>query len=117
MKKYEAKKFNIGNLKGISQKNIEEHYKLYEGYVKNSNLILEKVSKMKDDEENSYAVSEMQRRFSFEFNGMRNHEYYFESLSGGQSDLDENSGLYKKITEDFGSLHCFRISMIPESIM
>ena len=43
MKKFEEIKFNIGELKGISAKNIEEHLKLYAGYVKNANLILEKL--------------------------------------------------------------------------
>ena len=37
MQKFEEKKFNIGILKGISAKNIEEHLKLYAGYVKNAN--------------------------------------------------------------------------------
>ena len=43
MKKFEEQKFNIGELKGISTKNIEEHLKLYTGYVKHSNLIIEKI--------------------------------------------------------------------------
>ena len=43
MKKFKEIKFNIGALKGISSKNIEEHLKLYAGYVKNTNLIVEKI--------------------------------------------------------------------------
>ncbi|MEP7320071.1 MAG: PQQ-dependent sugar dehydrogenase, partial [Panacibacter sp.] len=38
---------NIPELKGISQKTIDEHIKLYEGYVKNANSILER--DMKDN--------------------------------------------------------------------
>jgi Fe-Mn family superoxide dismutase len=79
MKKFEEIKFNIGELKGLSAKNIEEHLKLYAGYVKNTNLLLEK--------------TEPQTRFGFEFNGMRNHEYYFKSLEGGAKNLPENSQL------------------------
>ena len=41
MQKFEEKKFEIPKLKGISEKTIEEHLKLYAGYVKNINLILE----------------------------------------------------------------------------
>jgi Fe-Mn family superoxide dismutase len=97
MKKFEEKKFNIGALKGISAKNIEEHLKLYAGYVKNTNLILEKIPEYegyaKEDTFAPYVVSEIQRRFSFEFNGMRNHEYYFKSLEGGDKILPENSKL------------------------
>lgn len=101
MQKFEAKKFNIPVLKGISEKTIEEHIKLYEGYVKHANLILDEVS-TRDAEKDAYAISEMQRRFSFEFDGMRNHEVYFESLEGGAKEISEGD-LKNKITEDFGS--------------
>ena len=107
MKKYEEKKFNIGELKGISAKNIEEHLKLYAGYVKNTNAILEKIpeyeSYEKEDSFAPYVVGEFGRRFSFECNGMRNHEIYFESLSGGAKILNENSELKKAIESEWGS--------------
>ncbi|MEK7574882.1 MAG: Fe-Mn family superoxide dismutase [Patescibacteria group bacterium] len=94
MKKFEEQKFNIPVLNGISVKNIEEHLKLYAGYVKNSNLIVEKIGELASDaEKNAYVMGELQRRFGFEFNGMRNHEYYFKSLEGGQKSLPENSKL------------------------
>jgi Fe-Mn family superoxide dismutase len=94
MKKFEEIKFKIGTLKGISTKNIEEHLKLYAGYVKNTNLIVEKIEEYaKDAEKNAYVMGELQRRFGFEFNGMRNHEYYFASLEGGTNDLPVNSQL------------------------
>ena len=96
MKIFTQKNFNIPELKGISAKNIEEHLKLYAGYVKHSNLILEKIEKyMVDLEENIYVMGELQRRFGFEFNGMRNHEYYFQSLEGGTKPLTEDSQLKK----------------------
>lgn len=108
MKKYEEKKFNIGELKGISAKNIEEHLKLYAGYVKNTNLVLEKITEyMSEPEKNAYVLGELGRRFSFEWNGMRNHEYYFESLEGGAKELPENSKLKEKLTEQFGSFSAF----------
>ena len=95
--KFEELKFNIGPLKGISAKNIEEHLKLYAGYVKNTNLILEKIPEYegyaKEDTFAPYVVSEIGRRFSFEFNGMRNHEYYFKSLEGGVKPLSSGSKL------------------------
>ena len=98
MKKFEEIKFNIGALKGISAKNIEEHLKLYSGYVKNSNLIIEKIGELASNtEKNAYIVGELQRRFSFEFNGMRNHEYYFKSLENGAKNLLANSQLKKAI--------------------
>jgi Fe-Mn family superoxide dismutase len=104
MQKFEEKKFNIGELKGISAKNIEEHLKLYAGYVKNANLIFDKIAEyMGDPEKNSYVISELQRRYSFEFNGIKNHEYYFKSLEGGSKSLPENSALKKAIEKEAGA--------------
>ncbi|MSU45506.1 MAG: superoxide dismutase, partial [Candidatus Zambryskibacteria bacterium] len=48
-------------------------------------------------------LGEVQRRFGFEYNGMRNHEVYFESLSGGASALNPESELAKSITDLWGS--------------
>lgn len=111
MTKYTAKEFNIGELKGISAKNIEEHLKLYAGYVKNTNSILEKIPEYKGYEKEDafapYVVGELYRRFSFEYNGMRNHEVYFESLSGGAKALNGDSELAKKIIETFESVDNF----------
>ncbi len=89
MKTFEEKKFNIGTLKGISAKTIEEHLKLYAGYVKNLNETL--------------LGKQDIRRLGFEYNGMRNHEVYFASLGDGASNLSEKSHLKKQIETDFGS--------------
>jgi Fe-Mn family superoxide dismutase len=92
MKKFEEQKFSIPALKGISQKAIDEHLKLYAGYVKNANLIIDKIGEYSaDSEKHAYALGEIQRRFSFEFCGIRNHEYYFRSLEGGAKPLAAGS--------------------------
>lgn len=104
MKPFEEKKFNIGELKGISSKNIEEHLKLYAGYVKHSNLVGQKIEElMTDSEKNAYALGEVQRRFGFEYNGMRNHEVYFDSLSNGVSELNKDGELFKSLEYLWGS--------------
>ncbi len=107
-----AKTFNLPALSGISAKNIEEHLKLYAGYVNNVNSNIEKMSKLsegmfKNGEDNAYLIAELFRRFSFEYNGMRNHEVYFASLSGGPKALNPESELAKKITKDCMSLEIF----------
>lgn len=89
MNKFTEKKFNIPSLKGISAKTIEEHLKLYAGYVKNLNETLEGKQDI--------------RRLGFEYNGMRNHEIYFSSLEDGVKTLSDNSDLKKQIEKDFGS--------------
>jgi len=98
MKMFEEKKFNIGELKGISGKNIEEHLKLYSGYVKNLNLLCEKIGEYTaEPEKNAYVIGELQRRFGFEFDGMRNHEIYFDSLEGGNHPLEDSSSFKKAL--------------------
>ncbi|HEY4512859.1 MAG TPA: Fe-Mn family superoxide dismutase [Candidatus Paceibacterota bacterium] len=102
---FQAKTFNIPLVAGISKKTIEEHLKLYAGYVKHANLIQEKIAEYKaDSEKNAYVLGELNRRFAFEFDGMRNHEYYFEQLEGGHREAAMDSLLNKQIEKDFGSV-------------
>ncbi|MES2470985.1 MAG: Fe-Mn family superoxide dismutase [Patescibacteria group bacterium] len=104
MKKFEEKKFTVPELKGISKKTIEEHLKLYSGYVKHSNLILEKIEELaQDSEKNAYALGEVNRRFGFEFNGMRNHEVYFQSFEGGSQNIPDSGTLKEAIAAEWGS--------------
>lgn len=110
MEKFQEIKFNIGELKGISAKNIEEHLKLYAGYVKNINLIFEKLGElMSDPEKNAYVIGELHRRIAFEFNGMRNHEYYFKSLEGGARPLPADSKFKQAIEKQAPSLEAAMI--------
>ena len=104
MKKYEARKFDLPELKGISKEQIAAHLGLYEGYVKHANLIVEKIAEMRaaDPEGNAYAINEVRRRLGFEFDGMRMHEYYFEQFEGGFKDRDEGSALSKASNEKYG---------------
>lgn len=104
MEKFIEQKFNIVELKGISAKNIEEHLKLYAGYVKNANSIIEMFGKYNaDPAANSYILGELGRRFSFEYNGIRNHEVYFASLEGGPKKITDSSSLKKSIIDAWGS--------------
>ena len=101
---FKEKKFNIGELKGISAKTIEEHLKLYAGYVTHSNLVLTKIEELSvDAEKNMGLISGLQRRFGLEYNGMRNHEVYFDSLSDGPKPINPDGELIKSITYLWGS--------------
>ncbi len=111
MTPYKEKTFAIPALKGISTKTIEEHLKLYSGYVKNVNNILEKIpvyeGYIKEDTFAPYVISELHRRFSFEFNGMRNHEYYFSHLEGEPIALLDESPLKSEIEKTWGTFDVF----------
>ena len=103
MRNYEAKKFNLQKLDGISEKSVQEHLGLYEGYVKNFNAMSDLIIEMSHDmEKNSHAMAELRRRRSFEFGGMRLHEYYFAQLESGAVAIKPDSTLAKALTENFG---------------
>lgn len=105
---FKEKTFAIPTLKGISPKTIEEHLKLYSGYVKNANSVMEKIEEYaKDSENNAYALGELHRRFSFEFNGMRNHEYYFSHLEGEPIQLADGSPLKSEIEKNWVTFDAF----------
>lgn len=76
-------------LKGISDEQIDQHWKLYEGYVKNSNELVEEVGQA---ERGSRHWAELKRRAAFELDGMVLHEYYFENLKAG-TQLGPRTGL------------------------
>ena len=100
---YSPKTFRLPALKGLSEKQMEVHLALYEGYVKQVNVIMEKLGAVRDRklELDPYIVAELRRRFAFEFDGMRNHEYYFNHLVDGPGTLSEGSGLKKAIDQEW----------------
>ena len=101
---YTAKTFVLPALKGLSEKQVKVHLNLYEGYVKHVNLIGEKLSAVRSGalEMDPYIVAELRRRFAFEFNGARLHEYYFEQFEGGAVAMNQNSALVSVVSEKYG---------------
>ncbi len=102
---YSVRTFELPELKGLSGDQIAVHLALYEGYVKHSNLIMEKIEKLRaeDAEANAFVINELRRRFGFEFDGMRMHEYYFEQFEGGPKPADTQSPIADAATEKYGS--------------
>ncbi|HVB20147.1 MAG TPA: Fe-Mn family superoxide dismutase [Candidatus Paceibacterota bacterium] len=101
---YTPKTFNLPVLEGLSEKQIKVHLALYEGYVKNLNLLMNTIAAYQntDDEGGKYAIAEMRRRMGFEFDGMRMHEYYFEQFEGEKGGSPE-SELAKAAAKKYGS--------------
>ncbi len=90
-------------MKGFSDTLLNDHFNLYQGYVTNTNKLLDMLAAMlKEDNLNTPEYNELKRRMGFEFDGMRLHEYYFGNL-GGRKPLDASGALAAKIAEDFGS--------------
>jgi Fe-Mn family superoxide dismutase len=99
---YIEKSFNIPKNTALSEAQIALHLGLYAGYVKNTNLLLDKINTFKSGDD-TVIVSELQRRLGFEFDGMRLHEYYFSQLVEGSKNLDVNSKLTLLIQTQYGS--------------
>jgi superoxide dismutase, Fe-Mn family len=88
MARYEARKFRSFDLElsGISKKTMEEHYKLYQGYVNKANEILDRLASGGVDLSKAnptYSeVRELKVELSRALGGVKNHELYFEHLGG-----------------------------------
>jgi Fe-Mn family superoxide dismutase len=108
---YAARTFDLPALKGLSPEQIAVHLALYEGYVKHTNLILDTIKKMREEdaEGNAFVINELRRRLGFEFDGMRMHEYYFEQLEGGSAVASGEGSLRKVATEKYGSWDGFEL--------
>jgi superoxide dismutase, Fe-Mn family len=107
-KTYKPQTFNLSDLTGISNETLEMHFKLYEGYVTNTNTLNEKIAALVSSEgvrpENMAAYSELTRRLGFEYNGMVLHEYYFGNMKRqGGDDPERSSGFRKAIERVFPS--------------
>ena len=114
---YQARQFNLSGRKGISDQTLEMHFKLYEGYVKETNNLTERITDfIKDgnvDQEEMPAYSELTRRLGFEYNGMVLHEYYFDNLTpGGAGDPSPGSRFAKAAEESFGSYYLWKADFV-----
>lgn len=112
-KPYKPKQFNLSGLNGISDATLEMHFKLYEGYVKETNrlnqITFELSQNEKATEEQKAAYSELKRRIGFEFNGMILHEYYFENLMKDGAGEPANGSNFSKAAEiTFGSFEAWK---------
>ena len=115
---YKAKQFNLSSLQGISDETLEMHFKLYEGYVKETNKLNEKIAEFvsggKVDPDEFAEYSELKRRLGFEYNGMVLHEYYFDNLKrgGGTGDPTGQTGFRKSAEESFGSYDIWKADFV-----
>ena len=114
---YKPKNFPLSGLKGISDKALETHFKLYEGYVKQTNELNEKIAELlkrgRVDQDKFPDYSELKRRLGFEYNGMVLHEYYFENLkknAGG--DAKKSSPFRRRAESAFGNYDTWKADFI-----
>src|SRR3989344_3228263 len=112
------------DLDGLSAKLLSEHLKLYQGYVKKSNEIQEKIKAADKSEANaSYSyISELKRQETFAVNGMKLHEAYFghlgPSATGQEAEPIGVPGgeLARMIEKDFGSHDIWKEDMVATGL-
>lgn len=115
---YKAREFNLSSLNGISDETLEMHFKLYEGYVKETNNLTDRITKFIEDgnvdQEEMPAYSELTRRLGFEYNGMVLHEYYFDNLKsgGGTGDPTQTAQFAKAAASSFGSYEIWKADFV-----
>jgi Fe-Mn family superoxide dismutase len=102
---YTAKEYTgLIGMPGFSETLLKNHFTLYQGYVTNTNKVLEVLELMlKEGKTATPEFAELKRRLGWEFNGMRLHELYFENL-GGASPLAANGKLAGEMAESFGGI-------------
>lgn len=116
---YKAKKFHLSGLTGISDKTLEMHFGLYEGYVKNTNLITEQLlemAKKKTASGSNPAYSEIQRHLGFEYGGMVLHEYYFGNLAP-KGKGSPSAELKHALAESFGDFETWKTDFVAVGSM
>lgn len=103
---YEAKQFDrLLGLAGFSDQLLNNHFTLYQGYVTNTNKVLDELEKLAAEAQlTTPQAAELRRRLGWEWNGMRLHELYFGNLTKEAQELEPDSALAKKIIAAFGSL-------------
>lgn len=90
-------------MKAFSETLLQNHFTLYQGYVSNTNKLLESLDSMlKEGTHIRPEFAELKRRLGWEFNGMRLHELYFGNL-GGSGTPGPGSRLIEKLVAEFGS--------------
>ncbi len=101
---YQPKNFeSLLGTSGFSDQLLKNHFTLYQGYVTNTNKLSDELTALvKDGKAGTPAYAEMKRRFGWEFDGMRLHEYYFGNMKNGGIALKDGA-LKVKLEKDFGS--------------
>lgn len=99
---------SLFEMEGLSRRQIEEHYTLYEGYIKKVNEIHSKLP-MADKAAANQTFSEFRElkvELSFALDGVKLHEAYFWNLGGKGS--QPSAKTHELIEKSFGSIDAWK---------
>ncbi len=110
MNVYTPHKWELSSLTGISDETLQIHFGLYEGYVKNTNLLNERIGELRAAGKNvgsDPAYAELVRRLGWEYNGMRLHELYFDNMTKSPTEL-KSGKLYDALGAAYGGFDAWK---------
>jgi Fe-Mn family superoxide dismutase len=110
IKSYQPMSFNLSGLTGISDKTLEMHVGLYQGYVTNTNLLNEQLMTLQKKNAPSGSdpqYAELVRRLGFEYGGMVLHEHYFANLAPQGRD-QPSAQLQQALRDSFGGYDAWK---------
>lgn len=99
---------------GISKQTIENHIKLYTGYINKYNELTDKLHAVSEQDlaqsNQVYStVRALKTEMSFAWGGVINHEIYFNHLGGNGGTASGN--VLQQIKKDFGSFESYKKDM------
>jgi superoxide dismutase, Fe-Mn family len=120
LQNYEVKNFDhlIGKIQGLNDDLLRMHFKLYQGYVNNTNILLKKLQELNAGGKNKTPdFAGLKRMLGWEFDGMLLHEYYFENLGWENHALNKEDPLMAKIEADFGSYDNWKADFVATGLI
>jgi Fe-Mn family superoxide dismutase len=97
---YKVREFDFSRVEGISREALQDHLGLYKGYVENTNSLLKEVGHQ--------GGKDAEHRLAFEFNGMKLHELFFETLGGPGSAMTPSGVLAEAMDITYGGAKGWR---------
>jgi len=100
--------FDFNTVKGISKKQLDEHYKLYTGYVTKLNEIWNTPYVPSNYTDNNPTYSKMRSiklGETYSIDGVKLHNLYFENMTGGNN--TPCGPIFNAIVNEFGSYATF----------
>jgi Fe-Mn family superoxide dismutase len=98
---YPLRSFDLSGVQGLSKKALDLHLGLYKGYIDNLNKLLEQAPKGGSP----LVLDGYNRRFAFEYNGVKLHELFFEQLAGKRRQPSADSDWADALKSDFGDFN------------
>lgn len=115
---YPELKFDLSGLNGISDAQLDVHFKLYAGYVANTNKLNETLQQLEAEGKGGTPLwAELKRRAGWEYNGKILHELYFGGLTRSPRPLAAGSALARAFADSFGSAEAWKKSVVTCTTM